>query len=246
MKIKLSIDSYKGVDGSSLSLTRCSQMIQVYEMLEQMGPVKTSYIDIQEEAERKNLFGKTKAKSAIRTFFPLLKKIDFVNYDDTFVANKCFTELGTQFVLACRALKNVTNETPYKDEIIARLQNIKRNAQCKGLVNMFNKPECKSHNIWIVLKLFKELRIIHWNEYLYTLSCLEKGKTIDEAIVEIRENKGKIDAIEFMNEDDEALPNTCYSYLRSFLEEAGLICKVSSLESKLVDEANIFYSQISL
>lgn len=37
MRIKLSIDSYKGVDGSSLSPTRCSQMVQVYEMLEEMG-----------------------------------------------------------------------------------------------------------------------------------------------------------------------------------------------------------------
>ena len=61
-----------------------------------------------------------------------------------------------------------------------------------------------------------------------------------------KNNKRKIDAIEFLNEDDEALPNTCYSYLRSYLEEAGLISKVSSLESKLLDEADLFYSQISL
>ena len=73
-----------------------------------------------------------------------------------------------------------------------------------------------------------------------------KGKTIDDAIADIRANKRKIDAIEFLNEDDEALPNTCYSYLRSYLEEAGLISKVSSLESKLLDEADLFYSQISL
>lgn len=246
MKIKLSVDSYKGVDGSSLSPTRCSQMVQVYEMLEQMGTASTSYVGIQEEADRKKLFGKTNAKSAIRTFFPLLKKIDFVDYDGSFAANMCFTELGTQFVLACRALENVTDETPHKDEIIARLQNIKRNAQLKGLVNMYNAPEWKSHNMWIALKLLKELRIIHWNEFLYTLSCLEKGKTIDDAIADIRADKRKIDAIEFLNEDDEALPNTCYSYLRSYLEEAGLISKVSSLESKLLDEADLFYSQISL
>lgn len=246
MKICLSVESYKGVDGSSLSLVRCSQMIQVYEMLEEMGSALTSYIDIQEKADREKLFGKTKAKSAIRTFFPLLKKIDFVNYDGTFAANMCFTDLGTQFVLACRALKNVTDQTPNKDEIIARLESIKRNAQRKGLVNMLNKPECKSHNMWIVLKLFKELRIIHWNEFLYTLSCLEKGKTIDDAIADIRANKRKIDSIEFLNENEKTLPNTCYSYLRSFLEEAGLISKVSSLESKLLDEADIFYSQISI
>ena len=221
-------------------------MIQVYEMLEQMGSIETSYTGIQEEAKRRKLFGDTNAKSAIRTFFPLLKKIDFVNYNGTFSANMCFTELGTQFVLACRALENVTDSTPHKDEIIDRLQNIKRNAQQKGLVIMFNNPEWGKHNMWVALRLLKEFKIIHWNEFLYTLSCLEEGKTIEDAIADIRTNKRKIDSIEFLNEDGEALPNTCYSYIRSFLEEAGIIGKVSSLESKLLDKADLFYSQISL
>lgn len=246
MKIRLSVECYKGVDGSSLSSTRCFQMIRVYEMLEDMGGKMISYVDIQEEAERRKLFGNTKAKSAIRTFFPLLKKIDFVNYEGIFAANKCFTELGTQFVLACRALECVTDVTPHKEEIIARLNSIKRNAQQKGLVNMYNNPEWKSHNIWIVLKLLKEFRIIHWNEFLYSLHCLDLGETIEKAIEDIKCKKKKIDSIVFLNEDNEVLPNTCYSYLRSFLEEAGLIVKVSSLESRLLDESRIFYSQINL
>lgn len=37
MKIPLSVESYKGVDGSSLSPTRCSQIVKVYEMLEEFG-----------------------------------------------------------------------------------------------------------------------------------------------------------------------------------------------------------------
>ena len=147
MKLSLSVESYKGVDGSSLSPTRCSQMVQVYEMLEALGSTVISYVGIQEEADTKKLFGKTKAKSAIRTFFPLLKKIDFVDYDGDFAANKCFTELGTQFVLACRALDNVTEDTPHKEEIISRLASIKRNAQIKGLINMYNDPEWKNHNM---------------------------------------------------------------------------------------------------
>ena len=69
MKIRLSVDSYKGVDGSSLSPTRCSQMVQVYEMLEQMGAATTSYIGIQEEADRKKLFGKTKRKMPLELSF---------------------------------------------------------------------------------------------------------------------------------------------------------------------------------
>lgn len=153
MNVVLSVGSYKGVDGSSLSSTRCTQMVKVYEMLEEMGTTLTTYVEIQEEAARRKLFGKTKAKSAIRTFFPLLKKLHFVNYDGTFAANMCFTELGTQFVLACRALENVSDDTSHKDEIISRLKSIKRNAQQKGLVNMYNDPEWKSHNMWIALKL---------------------------------------------------------------------------------------------
>lgn len=246
MKLSLSVESYKGVDGSSLSPTRCSQMVQVYEMLEALGSTVISYVGIQEEADTKKLFGKTKAKSAIRTFFPLLKKIDFVDYDGDFAANKCFTELGTQFVLACRALDNVTEDTPHKEEIISRLASIKRNAQIKGLINMYNDPEWKNHNMWIALKLLKEFRLIHWNEFLYTLHCLETGRTLDDAISDIKKNKNKIDLIEFVNEDGDVLPNTCYSYLRSYLEECGLIYKVSSLESNLSDEADLFYSHISL
>ena len=246
MRIKLSVESYKGVDGSSLSPTRCSQMVQVYEMLENMGTTITTYVGIQNEADRRKLFGKTQAKSAIRTFFPLLKKIDFVDYDGNFAANKCFTELGTQFVLACRALNNVTDNTPHKEEIISRLKSIKRNAQQKGLVNMYKDPEWKSHNMWIALRLLKEFKILHWNEFLYTLHCIETGKTIEYSIIKIKADKKKIDNIEFLNDDDEALPNTCFSYLRSFLEEAGLITKVSPLESKLLDDSHVFFSQIGM
>jgi hypothetical protein len=221
-------------------------MVQVYEMLEEMGTKLTSYLEIQEEAARRKLFGKTQAKNAIRTFFPLLKKLDFVEYDGNFAANKCFTELGTQFVLACRALENVTDETPHKDEIVSRLKSIKRNAQKKGLINMYNDPEWKSHNMWIALRLFKEFRILHWNEFLYTLHYYEIGKTIEEAITRIKEEKKKIDSIVFLNEVGDILPNTCYSYLRSFLEESGLIAKISPLESKLLDDSDLFFSQIGM
>ena len=100
--------------------------------------------------------------------------------------------------------------------------------------------------MWVALKLLKTFRIIHWNEFLYSLHCIEIGKTIDDAIREIRTDKKKIDAIVFLNENKEILPNTCYSYLRSFLEEAGLISKVSPLESRLLDDADSFFSQINI
>ena len=70
MNITLTVDTYKGVDGSSLSSIRCNQIVQVYEMLELLGNKLLTYIDIQEEAQKQQLFGETNAKSAIRTFFP--------------------------------------------------------------------------------------------------------------------------------------------------------------------------------
>lgn len=246
MQITLSVDSYKGVDGSSLSSTRCHQIVQVYEMLEQFGDANITYYGIQDLADKNKLFGSTNAKSAIRTFFPLLKKLDFVDYDGTFPASQCFTELGQQFVFACRALQNVTDSTPNKDLIIEKLCNIKQNAEKEGLVRMWHNPDWKNHNIWIVLKLFKELKKVHWNEYLYTLSILENGESVDYAIEQIKKDKRNIDSLEFVNEAGDILPNTCYAYLRSFLEEAGLITKVSSKESKILESADKLFTQINI
>ena len=111
---------------------------------------------------------------------------------------------------------------------------------------MCNDPEWESHNMLVALKLLKELKVLHWNEFLYTLHCLESGETIEDSIDRIRKNKAYIDSIIFLNEDREVLPNTCYSYLRSFLEEAGLISKVSSMESKLLESSDMFFSQINI
>ena len=250
MKIALSVDSYSGVDGSSLSSTRCSQIVQVYEMLEEFGKKKITYRQLQEEADKRELFGDTGAKSAIRTFFPLLKKIKFVEYPaektETFPANECFTKLGTQFVLASRAMDSVTEDTPSKEEVLARLQNIKSNAQKQGLINMFNNPDCKEHNMWVALRLLKEFKSIHWNEFLYTLHCFELDESMEDAIEKISKNRKKIATYTFTKEDGKKLPNTCYSYLRSYLEEAGLISNISSFESKLLEDADKFYSYISL
>ena len=52
--------------------------------------------------------------------------------------------------------------------------------------------------------------------------------------------------IEFVNEKGDKLPNTCYSYLRSFLEESGLIQKVSTNESKLTNPSDKIFTQIIL
>ena len=246
MNITLSVETYKGVDGSSLSPVRCNQIVQVYEMLELFGNRTLTYIEVQEEAQKRQLFGETNAKSAIRTFFPLLKKIGFVNYDGMFSASDCFTELGIQFVLACRALNNVSDKTPHREEVIARLENIKQSAQKQGLGMMFLNKEYESHNMWVAIKLLKVFSIINWNMFLFALHCLEDGLTLEEAIVKIRNKINEINSMQFVNEDGEKLPNTCYSYIRSFLEEAGIIKKVNSKESELVNPSDKIFTIITV
>jgi hypothetical protein len=246
MKIPLAVETYKGVDGSSLSSTRCSQIVRVYEMLNDFGSEPISYVGIQELAESQKIFGSTAAKSAIRTFFPLLKKLNFVNYDGEFSANKCFTDLGTQFVLVCRALENVSDETKKRNEVVAKLTHIKQSIQKQGLINMYSNPAYASHNMWLVLKLLKRFRVIHWNEFLFLLHCREVGKSTEEALDEIGRLKDEIEEYEFVNEKEEALQNTCYSYLRSFLIEAGLIENLNSSISTVTDEADEFFHAIKL
>lgn len=246
MKISLSVETYKGVDGSSLSPTRCSQIVKVYDMLQSLGEEKITYVGIQELAESQMLFGSTAAKSAIRTFFPLLKKIEFVSYDGEFPADACFTETGTQFVLACRALEKLSDNTPNKNEVEKRLLNIKKNIQKQGLINMHNNPTYANHNMWIALQLLQRYRVIHWNEFLYVLHCIEYGHTVDESLIEISKIKDQIEEYEFVNEKGESLPNTCYSYLRSFLVEAGLITNLTSSISAATDEADEFFYALKL
>lgn len=246
MKISLSVDTYKGVDGSSLSPTRCNQIIKVFEMLDALGSEIITYVGIQELAESQKLFGSTAAKSAIRTFFPLLKKLDFVNYDGEFPANKCFTELGHQFVLVCRALNNITDSTINKDEVRTKLLNIKRNIQKQGLINMHSNSAYEKHNIWLALKLFQRFRVIHWNEFLYMLHSIEYGDSVDSALSEISQQKDKIEEYEFVNENGNSLPNTCYSYLRSLLIETGIIENLSPSISTVTVDADEFFHAIKL
>lgn len=244
MKYSISVNTYKGVDGSSLSQTRCDQIVSVYEMLESLGNKIITYIDIQEYAEKRNLFGKTNAKSAVRTFFPLLKKMGFVYYEGNFKACECFTNLGKQFVFANRALEKVNSETQHKDEILSRLSRIKVNTIRQGIVNMRGNPECVNHNIWIAMELLHEFQVFHWNEFLYTLYCIDNDKTIEDAIHDIHNNKKVIDNSIFLGEDNKPLPTTCYTYIRSLLTEAQLIAKVNALESKVLDSFYYLYSQI--
>lgn len=216
-------------------------------MLDGFGEKIMSYVDIQSYADKLKIFGSTQAESAIRTFFPLLKKLGFVQYEDNFPANTCFTKLGTQFVLSYRIIKHSNNGTSYDGEIATIAQRVKVNAQRQGLILMNTKPECQKHNIWVALALLKAFREIHWNEFLYAIYRVHQTKTLNKVIEEIQEKRKEIRGYYFTKENGDALPNTCYSYIKSFLEEASLIHKPSKnnkMESFVTDECDYFFKQI--
>lgn len=249
MQITLKKETYKGGgDGSSLSYTRCCQIVQVYDMLEQMGDTYTSYVEIQHNANNCKLFGDTGADSAIRTIFPLLRKIGFVKYDETFMANRCFTKLGKAFALTCRAYNNAFNSATKDNDVIAKLLDLKKNIQRQGLLFMYQNSECSNHNMWIALKLLQEFKTIHWNYFIYALYLNEKKYSINEVIEAIRIQSNDIKEAIFKNEKDKELANTIFSYVRAFLEECDLISSTSSKskDSTLTKDGLEFLSIIEL
>ena len=246
MKITVPFDCYKGADGSSLSDSRCTQIIEVYEMLESMENTRMDYLKLQEEADKRKLFGNTKTKNAIRTFFPLLKKLHFVNYEGTFKSTDCFSKLGEQFVFTSRALFNIREDTPHKEEIERKLKNVRIMIIRQGLINMNQDPDYSNHNIWIALKMLFALDKLHWNEFVYMLYRLDSDYPFDDTIQDIKKRKEEIDEMEFLKENGTPLPNTCYSYIRSLLEEALLIENAGKNTSKIIDKSDTFYTQLVL
>jgi hypothetical protein len=140
----------------------------------------------------------------------------------------------------------VEDDTPNKDKILEKLDSIIKKCQKQGLINMRLNPLYKNHNMWIAIKLFKEFGIVHWNEFLYTLHCLEIGETEEYAYKKIREDRKKIDNIIFLNEKGENLPDTCYSYIRSYLVEAGLITRITNMEYRVLDSFDNFVSKLNI
>ena len=116
----------------------------------------------------------------------------------------------------------------------------------QGLINMNHDPDYSNHNIWIALKMLLELDTMHWNEFLYMLYCNYYGFSFMEAIEQIKEKEKEINQAEFVKEDGTSLPNTCYSYIRSLLEEAHLIENTEKNISKIIDKTDSFYSHITL
>ena len=80
MEIKLRYELYNA-DGSSFTPTRCEQICDVFDMTTKYGDSIISYRQLQELAFENNVFGAIgfdHTASAIRTIFPILKKLGLI------------------------------------------------------------------------------------------------------------------------------------------------------------------------
>lgn len=229
--MKLVINSYS-TDGSSLSSDRCTQIMSVYDLCESMGARLVSYRDIQDEAVAKKIFGSAKADSVIRTIFPLLKKIGFVEYPENleFKANSFFTDLGKSFIKTLIALEKA--EQLGNDEAIAKIDAARQYHLLIGIDNL-SKSEYRNHNILLALEILKREKIIYWNELLFFLHKLQNDTSLTDAIREANSNRLKNETYEYVNQKGSPIANTAYSYVRSFLIEACIIPNSKGMFSKL-------------
>lgn len=229
--MKLVINSYS-TDGSSLSTDRCSQIMSVFDMCEALGSRLVSYRDIQDEAVANKIFGSAKADSVIRTIFPLLKKIGFVEYPENleFKANTFFTDLGKSFIKTLIALDRA--EQLDNKEAVAKIDAARQYHLLIGIDNL-SKSEYRNHNILLALEILKREKIIYWNELLFFIYKIQNGSSLSDAIKEANSNRVKNENYEYVNAKGSPIANTAYSYVRSFLIESGIIPNTKGVFSKL-------------
>ena len=92
MRVVIPNNTYKGIaDGSSLTNDRRKQILSIYDFVNTLGNEPLTYKSLQERVADED-YGIS--DSAIRTFFPLLGKLGFVDYKDTFPACELFTKTG--------------------------------------------------------------------------------------------------------------------------------------------------------
>lgn len=233
--MKITLTNYS-TDGTSLSEDRCAQIYKVAELCDNIGGTFTTYKDLQKKADEEKIFGTTKADSLIRTVFPLLKKLGFVSYPDNskFQACSLFTPIGKSFLLVIEARRkaNELREAKAVEKITLALEKILQ----LGIYNMANSS-FSHHNILLAIEILKLEKEIIWNEFLYVASLAKSGKSLKEVMTMVRNFREKKEPFEYFNRKGSPVANTAYSYVRTFLNEAGIISNGKSSYSTLNSEA---------
>lgn len=240
--MKVTVSNYS-TDGSSLSEERCTQIGLVYDLCDRLGDRLSSYKDIQNRAVEEQIFGSAKADSVIRTIFPLLKKLGFVSYPENgeFKASSFFTNTGKSFIFALEAMEEAKSLN--EEAAIAEVRGAIEMIMQLGISNLATS-EYKSHNILLAIEILRHEREIYWNEILYILSLVQTGIPISSAIEKAKDFRGTDEVFEYFNTKGTDIKNTAYSYVRSFLAEAGIITSGKGMYSKLNPNAFEFINSL--
>lgn len=242
MRITLNKDYYKGSDGSSLSDTRCEQMVLLYDMLKDIPDEFVTYKQIQDYAVVKSLYGNAKADSVVRTYFPLLCKLGLAQYDDYIKTSDVFTDSGQQMILLYRAMADAKASNNH--EVVDRLYDVKASLIQLGIKFWFNTESEKDNNIWLALDLFSQMHTVDWDEFLYGVYLWHRGENTSGIVSKIINNRNDGIEYEFFKEDGKQLPDTTYTYIRALLIEAHVIKNVNSRTSVVTQEGSNFISTI--
>jgi len=246
MKITIPYKTYKGIaDSTSLTSDRCIQLLDVYSLLNNRPAEIISYKKLQEIVSDESLFGNsTIGSSAIRTIFPILKKLGFVvDYTSDFNTRDLFTADGKVFMETFSALQLCPDS---EKSIINILEDTLCQIQRLGLINLFNSGEFETHGLWLALSLLREMGEIYWKEFLYALYLTaEQQLSISETCVKIIANRNTGKEYEYQNESGSPIADTAYSYTHAYLLEAGIITDLERGHSILVSGQEDFVKQFN-
>lgn len=234
MKVIIPNNTYKGVaDGSSLTYDRRKQILSVYDFVNTLGEEPLTYKTLQQRVAAED-FGIS--DSAIRTFFPLLGKLGFVDYKDTFRACELFTRTGKVFMETFKSLLYAEELQPQNKQLIDEINHCLATIQRYGLLYMNSQEEFKQHGIWLALSILEQEQEIYWPEFLYILHLTDdQHMSIKDAINEVKANRLKNVEYEYFNSDGKPIAGTSYSYTHAFLEEAGILRDTEVNHSLLVE-----------
>lgn len=243
MKVTIPYEVYKGTaDGSSLTEDRRRQILTVYQYVMSRGDEIMTYRALQEAMDAQNV---GISKSAIRTFFPILNKLGFVSYKDTFAANELFTKVGKVYMETYLSLKEAEKLCPQNELLNKEIESCLATIQRYGILLMNDKEEFHDHGIWLAIGLLKYESEIFWNEFLYFMYLLRvKNHSLKEAIEIVRGNRFKGIEYNYYNKDGQSIAGTSYSYTHALLLEAGIISDMEVSHSVLNEGMSNFLETI--
>lgn len=244
MKIVLKKELYDGADGTSITEDRCEKYLSLLDMTDSMGEQIVNYKEIQNQAEKMNLFPDPKnIPSAIRTIVPILSKFGFIiDYNrKKFPSNTFFTKPGKMFVYLLDTIKKEKEIETQNQGLSQLLDKTKLLILQLGLLNMANSfPDNK---IWIIYYLMKEVGYVNSNMFFYVLYYLQDGKKVNDAIDEIKKNIYVIEN-EYLKEDNTGLETNPFSFRVNVLRDLGLAIQKSDKNYYLTSESDMFLSQL--